>query len=474
MGTGKTAIVRTVADGLEHNRRLGCAYFMSRDHLSTDPRNMILTMAYDLANMFEEHRERICTGIASLGDIRSASLLKMMHALIIAPLNFHLLQDAKPVVFILDGLHHAFKQDGQNMKMFLPTLVSALPWGTKLLITSLDDRTTVTLARSFPRSPLVTTLHLYDPNVVLTDVKTFYHQRFASIIISHPSDKAQIWITDAVGSLAIATGHLFLFASIMTHYVTAAMHDPYKRLRKVVDAVRKASSDNSVVFEPLDSIYRLILEDASIDGMNERHPEVQARLRAMLAYIVVADGQLTIHDLAILLQVGEALVRDDVDVLSSILDVIHEDHHPYVRLFHPSLGDFLLDPRRCKEDWAIPVNDTHLSLARFCFGVMESTLRTVKGMTTSTAGADQATRLQQSLRATPGLIYACTRWTFHVASMGSLPGDFVAQLGRISTTLILPWLEVVCTIGQVEVTRMGLKAMTTSISVCRTPFFLHA
>jgi hypothetical protein len=465
MGTGKTAIARTVADRLQHDRLLGCAYFVSRDQPSTDPRNMICTMAYDLANTFEELRERICAGVASLGDISSVSPLKMIQALIVAPLNFHLSRDARPVVFILDGLHHAFKQNGPSMKTFLPTLVSALPWGTKLLITSLDDSTTMTLARSFPHDPRSTTLHLYEPNAVLADVTTFYLQQFASIINNHSTNEAQAWIMDAIGSLAIATGHLFLFASIVTRYVTAAMHDPYKRLRKVVDAVRKASSNTSVVFQPLDTIYRLILEDASIDGMNERNAEVQDRLRTMLAYIVVAHEQLTVYDLASLLQVPETLVQDHVDVLSSILDVIHEDFRPYVRLFHPSLEDFLLDHHRCKEQWAIPVHDTHLDLTRFCFDVMESNLTTVNWMAASTAGAGETTRLQQSLRAAPGLIYACTRWTLHVTSMGSLSTDFLARLESFSSILILPWLEVVCAMNQVEVTCTGLKAMTTSILV---------
>jgi hypothetical protein len=292
MGTGKTAIARTIADRLERNKRLGCAYFVSRDPASADPRNIIRTMAFDLANMFEELRPMICTGIASLGDLDSASPLKMINALIVVPLNFHLLQDARPVAFILDGLHHAFKQNGPNMKMFLSTLASVLPWGTKLLITSLDDSITVTLTRSFPRAPHVTTLHKYDKNVVLTDVKTFYLQRFASIINSNLSSRDQTWITDAVNFLAMATEHLFLFASIVARYVTAAMHDPYERLRKVDTAVRKAYNDASVVFQPLDTIYRLILDDASIDGMNERHPELQHRLRSMLAYIVVAREQL--------------------------------------------------------------------------------------------------------------------------------------------------------------------------------------
>jgi hypothetical protein len=467
MGTGKTAIVRTIADRLERDGMLGCAYFVSRNESSTDPRNMIRTMAYELAKTFEGLRSIICEGIAALGDIYSAPLLKMIHALIVAPLTFRLEQDVRPVVFIFDGLHHAFRINGPSMKTFLPALVSALPWGTKLLFASVDDRTTATLIRCLPRTPLATTLHLQNPNAVLADVTTFYFQRFASIIGSHPSSEDQMWITDAVGSLAIATGHLFLFASTIARYVSAAVHDPYKRLREVVVAVRKASGDSSVVFEPLDTIYRLILEDACIDGMNERNPEVQDRLRFMLAYIIVAGGQLTMRDLAKLLTIDQALVRDYVDVLSSILDVIQEDPQPYVRLFHPSLGEFLLDPLRCKKDWAIPVHDTHLSLARFCFDVMESTLTTVNWMAASTAGAGETIQLQQSLRAKSGLIYACTRWTLHVASMESFSKEFLDRLARFCTSLILPWLEVVCGLDQVEATCMGLKAMTTSISVRR-------
>jgi hypothetical protein len=474
IGTGKTTIVRTIADRLAGQGLLGCAYFVSHDQLSTDPRNMIRTMAYDLANMFTGLRSIICAGIVSLGDIHSASLLKMMHALIVVPLKCHFRRHAGPVVIILDGVQHTFKINGPSMESILSALASALPQGTKLIITSVDDGATEFTTQSLPPTTLTTTLHLYRPHQVRTEVENFYLQQLCSIINSRPADRTAQWITDVVSCLAITTGHIFLFASVVTRYITAAMFDPYKRLEETVKAVQQPPQYTPSVFQPLDTIYRLILDDACIDGLNERHAEVHARLRSMLSYVVVAHEQLNVLDLAKLLQVEEALVIGDVDVLSSILVVVHGGLQSNVCLFHPSLGEFLVDPQRCTEYWSIPVFDTHSRLAGFCFDVMESTLAAVNWMGALATGADQTTRLQQSFQATPGLIYACTRWTFHVMSMGSLSTDILARLGRFCASLMLPWLEVTSAMDQVEVTCTGLKAMTASILVRRLcSFFMH-
>jgi hypothetical protein len=461
MGTGKTAIARTVADRFHHAELLGSAYFITRDEASADPRNILCTMAYELANRFESLRSSICHGIVELGDLQSSALPSMIDALIAEPLSV-LLRDGNSVVLILDGLHHAFRLHGPTMKALMPALVSALPWGTKLLITSLDDETTEFIARSLPRTPNATILHLYPLDIILCDMNTFYLHHFGSIIDSHPSTHDREWTATAIGSLADITGHLFLFAAIVTRYVNAIMHSPYERLKDVMNALQNPSKDVSVVLEPLDIIYRLILDDASIDG----HSEIVKRLRSILACIVVAREQLTAQQLAAILHVEEALITTYVDALSSVLLVVSEDLQIYIRPFHPSLRDFLLEPARSTAKWAISAHGTHLQIAHFSLNTMRESFNTADWMAESLPSVDQTTRLRHLRLLSPDLVFACTHWAFHVASMETLPEEMINWIVQFSTTLILPWLTVICAMDRLEEARKGLQLLDMRMLVC--------
>jgi hypothetical protein len=461
MGTGKTAIARTVADRFHHAEILGSAYFITRDEASVDPRNILRTMAYELAYRFECLRSSICHGIVGLEDLQSSALPDIIHALIAEPLRV-LLRDGNPVVLILDGLHHAFRFNGPTMKALMPALVSALPWGTKLLITSLDDGPTELITRSIPRAPNINTLHLYPLDVTLGDMKTFYFHHFGSIIDSHPSTHDREWIAGVISSLAEITGHLFLFAAIVTRYVNAVMHNPYERLKDVMNALQNPSKDMSVVLEPLDIIYRLILDDASIDG----HPEIVERLRSMMACIVVAREPMTVQQLATILHIEEGLTATYLDALSSVLLVVSEDLQIYIRPFHPSLRDFLLEPARSTVTWAISAHGTHLQIAHFSLDIMLESLNTVDWMAESLPSIDQTTRLRHLRLFSPGLVYACTHWTFHVASMETLPEETINRIIQFSTTLILPWLAAICAMDRLEEARKGLQLLDIRMLVC--------
>jgi hypothetical protein len=454
MGTGKTAIARTVADRFHHDDLLGSAYFVSRDETSADPRNIVRTMAYELAIRFDCLRSSICDGIVALGDLESSALPGMVHTLIAEPLRV-LLRDGNPVVLILDGLHHAFRLNGPTTKALMPVLVSALPWGTKLLITSLDDKSTEFIARSLPRTPNITTLHLYPLDVILCDMNTFYLHHFGAIIDSHRFAHNHEWIATTINSLAGITAHLFLLAAVITRYVNAVMHSPYERLKDVMNALQNSSKDASVVLEPLDVIYRLILDDASIDG----HSEVVDRLRSMLACIVVAREQLTIQQLAAILRVEEGLIATYVDALSSVLLVVTEDLQTYIRPFHPSLRDFLLEPAHSTATWAISAYGTNLQLAQFCLNVMQESIITVDWVAESLPSVDQTTRLRHMQLLSPGLVYACTHWAFHVASMETLPEEIISQIVNFFTTSILPWLAAICAMDRLEEARKGLQLL---------------
>jgi hypothetical protein len=465
MGTGKTTIVRTVADRLEGQGLLGCAYFVSRDGASTDPRRMIQTIAFELANTFEGLRSIICAGITGLRDLHSALLVRMVHALITEPIQV-LVQKGPPVVLIFDDLPRAFKRHDTDMKVIMSTLVFDLPPGAKLIITGVEDGTTKLLSKLLPPAMCKTyILHQHSLVTVSRDVNNFYLQQFRAILGDRPSTNDQKWLSSTICYLTDQTGHLFLFASIVARYVNADMHNPFERLKEVAATLQKPLDTTSAVFEPLDVIYKLLLDEATIDGLNKHHAQVHAQLKSLLGCIVVSNGELSLKELAQALHLDEKLLKRYADTLSSILIVAHDGDHTYVRPFHPSLADFLLDVRRCTAKWAISVHATHLLLAGFCFDMMGTGFMTSERTTTSMPDATRATCLRQSLLASFGLHYACTHWAIHVASTQDVSADVVTCTSRFCAGLILPWLEAVCVMGCVDDALRGLRSLRQCILV---------
>jgi hypothetical protein len=462
MGTGKTAIVRTIADRLKDQGLLGCAYFVSRDGASTDPRRMIQTMTFELSNTFPGLRSTICAGIMALGDFHTASLVSMVRVLLAEPLR-QLLRDHRPVVFILDNLPRAYKLHSSGVNVLVRSLITGFPQGTKMIISGVDDGTTKLFSDLLP--PSICTIYILHKQLLVkvsNDVNTFYRQQLGAVIGERPSADDQNWLASTTSYLTDQTGHLFLFASIVARYVNAHMHSPRDRLKGVTAKLRKPTlATTSEVFEPLDVIYRLVLDDASIDGLDKHHPEVQARLKSLLGCIVVSNGQLSAKELAQALHLDEELVAKYTDVLSSILIVAPDG----VRPFHPSLVDFLLDERRCTPKWAILVHATHLVLAGFCFDTMEASFTTSDRMAASLPNVAP----RQSLQSSSSLHYACTHWAIHVASTGTLFVDVLTRTSRFCTDLILPWLEAICGMDCVDEVRRGLRSLREYISVSGCP-----
>jgi hypothetical protein len=239
------------------------------------------------------------------------------------------------------------------------------------------------------------------------------------------------------------------------------MHIPQGCLREVTVALRKSLDIASAVFEPLDIIYRFILNDATIDGLGKRDLKAQAQLRSMLGCIVASKEQLSVKVLAQALHLDEELVAKHTDILSSILIIAPDG----VRPFHPSLADFLLDARRCTPEWAISVHDIHLLLAGFCFDMMEKSFTKSERTATSMLDATQVTRIRQSLPSSSGLHYACANWAIHVASMKGLSADVLIRTSRFCADLILSWLEAICTMDCVNDAREGLQSLRQCVSV---------
>jgi ABC-type dipeptide/oligopeptide/nickel transport system ATPase subunit len=468
MGTGKTTIVRTIADRLQGQGLLGCVYFASRDGASMDSRRMIQTIAFELANTFEGLRPIICAGIMTLGDLHSAPPLSMVRMLLAEPLR-HLLQDGRPVVLILDNLPRTSRLYSAGVNALVRSLISSLPQGTKLIISGVDDGSNKSLSDLLPPTICNTcTLHEQPIATVAQDVNNFYHQQFRAILGDQPSADDQNWLASTIGHLTNRTGHLFMFASIVARYVNADMHSPLERLKEVTASLQKSLDTTSAVFEPLDIIYKLILDDATVDDLDKYHPEVHARLKSLLGCIMVSNGELSVKELAQALHLDEKLVTRYTDALSSILIVARDGGHAYVRPFHPSLVDFLFDVRRCTVEWAISPHATHLLLAGFCFDMMEKCFTKAERTAASMPNATRATCLQQSLLSSYGLHYACTNWTVHVASTEGLSADVLTRTSRFCADLILPWLEAVCVIDSVDDALRGLQSLRQwiSVSVC--------
>src|ERR1700760_2895580 len=109
----------------------------------------------------------------------------------------------------------------------------------------------------------------------------------------------------------------------------------------ILDSTKRPVTE-SRPFQSLDHMYTQILEHAT---SGEQHSDVFEQFQTVVGMIVLAYSQLTIRELARLLQMEENKVELSLVELQSVI-LIPEGGGP-VRAFHLSFHDYLTDKSRC-------------------------------------------------------------------------------------------------------------------------------
>jgi hypothetical protein len=185
--------------------------------------------------------------------------------------------------------------------------------------------------------------------------------------------------------------------------------------------------------------------------------------------IVLAYGQLTIRELAALLQ----MANNEVDValveLQSVI-LVPQGEGP-VRAFHLSFHDYLTDKSRCVNGtFFIDTPLRHGQIARLCLERMICLLkRDICNIGDYTKMNHEVEDLDHKKAAfLPGdLLYACRYWALHVRE-SSTSEPLIQLVEKFVSTSILYWIEVLSLIGELDGGMASLQEIRTKLSVSLT------
>ena len=233
-GTGKSTIVKTIAERLFTDGRLGASFFCSRDF--EDRRNLYFifpTLAIQLARRYIEIRSILVPLIRSDQDIVNESLYDQMRKLVVKPLN----ESGISTVIVIDALDECEdKESASAILSVLGRFVSDIPKVKFFLTGRLESR----ISEGF-RLPLlekmtdIFILHEVEPDQIDSDIRLFFKNSFSELAGCRCG--LDNWPTEEqLDRLCGRASGLFVYAAATLKFIDNNKWDPRKRLKTLLQS----------------------------------------------------------------------------------------------------------------------------------------------------------------------------------------------------------------------------------------------
>jgi len=259
-------------------------------------------------------------------------------------------------------------------------------------------------------------LHEFDAR---NDIRMFLYKRLAGVYAErHQVMRScpQPWPTKHdLEDLVHKSSGLFIFASTVIKYINDKRHNSNQRLKETLGI----GSSGPSAYAGLDLLYLQIL--SSISDI----PSLQVVLRTVICLF----DPLSVEQLQALLNAKGVDVSLLLENLNSILLVPGDKDKP-VQVFHQSLRDFLMDPRRSNA-FSVNIFAGHTGIARGCIDYMMTEL-----CTNGNIIEDFMPAIGSALQ------YAAHYWAGHLARLDMhIDRDLLESLRRFAAGSSLTWLE---------------------------------
>lgn len=364
-GAGKSAIASTIADICARLGLLAASFFFSRTAANrNDHRFLVPTLAYQLTQSIPQILKDVSSAIEKDRLVFDRSLEAQLEALIMEPLSKLEPGDdnAKryPGFIVIDGLEECGQPESQSY--VLKSLSSAVNLSSRkpifFLIASRPEQEIRDVVNRTPMFPMTRPIFLDNKYKPDEDIRIFLDSKFRQIKDHHPLNYVlrPSWPSaDNMDCLIQQSSGQFIYASTVIKFVGSTRHRPTHRLDVVLGLKAKG---RDTPFAELDALYNYILSTVSDLG------PVMDVFRSLLLF--KHDGLKRPHivenffgyepgDLQIFL----------ADLHSLIFVPPPQNNFDNLRVFHASLGDFLMDESRSGQ-FFISKRESHAQLAEYC------------------------------------------------------------------------------------------------------------
>jgi hypothetical protein len=468
-GTGKSSIAKTFCEQLAVKNTLMATFFASRSSADRrDPFNIIHTFAYELSVVDSRIRLEGLSAIRSPPDIMQRPMKEQIERLMLAPLSQAL--SGRRLILVIDALDECEKVDGTEGGALIPLLTNMLrSLPVKLLVTSRQETSLVGMFDSLVHIPL--RLHEVATEIVEPDVRRIFESGFAKIRHGHKLT-GEMWPSqEDLDSLAQLTGRFLIFATTALRYIGDSHFSPTEQLRQVL--ARGPVLDGESAYAQIDALYTDILNAATRDDSGKVNIRLCQRIGDLLRTIVLLEEPLSVVSLAHLMGASEPDIAKAVDALSAFLFVadVQDPSMAVVHTFHPSLRDFLCDPKRCRDrHFLVDISVQHHVLAGRSLLVMDQPgalqrdiCRLENPSRANSEIPDLAVRLQSYV---PGSVqYACAFWPVHLCVGESLSDTICASLLTFCRTHLFHWIELLSLLARLPAAATHLPTLISWLRV---------
>ncbi|PAV14658.1 nucleotide-binding-oligomerization-domain like receptor [Pyrrhoderma noxium] len=421
-GTGKSTIATTVAGMYQKKGQLGCHIFFVRE--KSDPRNVLQTIAYLLADYNQLIAESLSEQLKKSGNLGSSNLKAKFDILLQQPLSAVATEVGHPVLIVLDALDECgTPEQRQSLLDVLRDCLTALPDNFRVLITSRPDEDIDILIDSHHLRVKILDQHSNESkDNVSTYIKFQFNEMKSSGKLKIPSGCD--W-DDSINKLVQGADGLFIWASTAIKFVK---EEKWSRYRCFQDLVSNANSLK------LDELYKTVLFHAL--KWNEGDKEI---FRSIFSLILFAKRPLCDREINEILDV-------EMDVTSNVLSyfrslVRYEEGQP-IRIHHTSFYDYLIS---CEGSaWYIDAEVQKSYIATKCLERMGELLKynicnLQSGYVLNSDIPDLENRVVQCIP--PSLEYICCNWAHHLRDV-PYTQELCSQLQSFAHNQLLFWFEV--------------------------------
>ena len=424
----------------------------------------VSSLALQLAQRCPSFSDLIHKAISNNRGIVDKMLKDQWKELILDPLSKLDLKSIRtPLILVIDALDECDEESGiqQVIQLLATTRVLQKVW-FRIFITS---RPEIPIRHGFSQLPEGEhqdfILHNISQYIVDQDIFIFLQHNLKAVAqkralgLGWPGEQA-------INHLIRKAAGLFLWAATVCRFIEEGGRLAAKRLSLILQ-------DHGLITKPeqeLNKIYIMVLENSVAHNLDDQEKEdVRIILRQILGSIVVLFSPLSTASVAELLHIPKVEVDQTLEDLHSILDVPVDPSRP-IRLHHPSLRGFLLDPQRYGDPhfW-VEEKKAHEALANCCVQFMcEQLRRDICGLHAPGVLAKdvQGDKIKHCLLAE--LQYACLYWVWHLQNSETVPSDN-SLVHLFLRKHLLHWFEVLSLIGKISEAVRAIASLESIVKV---------
>ena len=449
-GTGKSAIAQTFAKICFANGNLGASFFCSRDSNDRSTLQAIFpTLALQLANQYPKFREELLKLLRAKFDVGQESLSSQMEKLIVNPFKVTQIQ----TLIIIDALDECKDQDPESaILLVLSSHVDQIP-NVKFFITGRPETQIRAGFRLPALQPITKVLELHKVNCssVDNDIKLFFRTKLSGLLENRSDcDLMQDWPSSLeIDILCEKAAGFFIYASTVVKFVASKNHKPTKQLGQIILPPQSTSYEG---MSGIDILYTQVLEQAA-NGIYIDDNKFHSHFRTIVGAVLLVFDPLSVEALSGLLK--ESDISTTLRSLHSLLLVPASKVAP-VHIFHKSFPDFLMDPKRCRDNqFFVDPTVHHTEILFSCLRLLRERLKKNICKLDDYAVLSEVEDLSAHKKDYIGeaLEYACKFWTNHLLEVPSNSPhveEVQKAVDKFFTTHLLYWIEVLSLTGNLN------------------------